>query len=120
MYIQLIDSIYSHETFNAGILKNVTEENVYKTESITFVPPTCCLYLEPKAIMNAPCVYHSKCKAFGFKPLDLACDNCESIVSLPDISILICMYKICNHCTIKTGTCSICKATRYKLPVRVL
>ena len=59
------------------------------------------------------------CKAFGFKPLDFACDGCRTIVDLADINILICMHKNCNHC-MKTGTCNICKVTRNKPLVRVL
>jgi len=131
--IQLIDPIYSHEIFSTGILKGVTKENVYKTESIKLLSEICCFCLKEEVILKADCVYHSKCytclvktkkdcilcKVFGFKPLDFTCDNCHEIVSLPKINTLTCMHKNCDHC-IKTGMCNICKETRNKPLVRVL
>jgi len=128
-----IQAIYSHEIFLTGTLKNVTKENVYETKSIKLLSEICCFCLTGKAEMEAVCVYHLRChkcfnktkrdcklcKVFGFKPLDFACDNCKSIVSLSDVNILICMYKNCNYC-MKTGTSNTSKVTRYELPVRVL
>jgi len=131
--IQLIDDMYSHEIFRTGAPKNVTKENVYEKKSINLVSEICCFCLKEEAIMKAVCLYHSRChtcrnkakgdcklcKLFGFKPLDFACDNCKSIVSLSDVNILISIYKNCNSC-MKTGTSNTSKVTRYKLPVRVL
>jgi len=132
--IQLVGPIYRDEIFISGILKDVTKENLYEKKSIKLLSEICCFCLKGKPRQKAICLYHSRCyscsnktkkdcilcQVFEFKPLDFACDNCKNIVSLTDINTLTCMHKKCNYCTMKTGTCNICKAARYKLVVRVL
>jgi len=131
--IQLVDAIYPHEIFISGILKDVTKENLYEIKFIKLASQICCFCLKEKARQKAVCLYHSRCnkcliktkkdcilcQAFGFKPLDFACDHCKSIVSLPEMDISTCMHKKCNYCT-KTGICKICNGMRPKLSVRVL
>jgi len=135
MYIQLIGAIHPHEIFRTGILKDVTKENIYEAKSIKLLSEICCFCLKGKAEIKAVCIYHSRCyspacsnktkkdcilcEAFGFKPLDVACDNCKTVVSLPNINILTCMHNKCDNC-MKTKTCKTCNTPFNKLSVRVL